>query len=100
MMNLSCQSYLNNKTFIRISGFGMTESSPVTHFQPAEGAILGGCGVPIPNTIAKIIDLDSGKALGPNQVGIGIYWLSKNGKTLLLIFFFAKQNFLIFGTLF
>jgi hypothetical protein len=26
--------------------------------------------------------------------------LSKNGKTLLLIFFFAKQNFLIFGTLF
>ena len=51
----------------------MTESSPVTHFQPAEGAILGGCGVPIPNTIAKIIDLDSGKALGPNQVGIGIY---------------------------
>jgi long-chain acyl-CoA synthetase len=73
MMNLSCQSYLNNKTFIRISGFGMTESSPVTHFQPAEGAILGGCGVPIPNTIAKIIDLDSGKALGPNQVGIGIY---------------------------
>ena len=51
-----------------VPGFGMTESSPVTHFQPAEGAILGGCGVPIPNTIAKIVDLDSGKALGPNEV--------------------------------
>ncbi len=91
MMNLSCQSYLNNKTFIRISGFGMTESSPVTHFQPAEGAILGGCGVPIPNTIAKIIDLDSGKALGPNQVGI--YWSSKNHKIIYFLIFFVKQNF-------
>jgi len=40
----------------------------VTHFQPDEGAILGGCGVPIPNTIAKIIDIDTGKALGPNEV--------------------------------
>lgn len=50
-------------------GFGMTESSPVTHFQPDEGAILGGCGVPIPNTIAKIIDIDTGKALGPNEDG-------------------------------
>jgi len=49
-------------------GFGMTESSPVTHFQPAEGAILGGCGLPVPNTIAKIVDIDSGKLLGPNQV--------------------------------
>jgi len=46
----------------------MTESSPVSHFQPAEGAILGGCGVPIPNTWAKIVDIDTGKALGPNQV--------------------------------
>jgi long-subunit acyl-CoA synthetase (AMP-forming) len=46
----------------------MTESSPVTHFQPGEGAILGGCGVPIPNTLAKIIDIDTGSILGPNQV--------------------------------
>jgi long-subunit acyl-CoA synthetase (AMP-forming) len=59
----------------------MTESSPVSHFQPAEGAILGGCGVPVPNTWAKIIDIDTGKALGPNQVldgsqdlGINLDW--------------------------
>ncbi len=47
----------------------MTESSPVTHFQPDKGAILGGCGHPIPNTIAKVIDIDTGKALGPMQDG-------------------------------
>ena len=50
-------------------GFGMTESSPVSHVQPDEGAVLGGCGHPIPNTIAKVIDLDTGRALGPNEDG-------------------------------
>ena len=46
----------------------MTESSPVTHVQPEEGATLGGCGVPIPNTISKIIDIETGKLLGHNEV--------------------------------
>ena len=50
-------------------GFGMTESSPVTHFQPSEGAVLGGCGHPVSNTIAKVVDIDTGKALGPNEDG-------------------------------
>jgi len=50
-------------------GFGMTESSPITHFQPKEGALLGGCGYPLPNTIAKIIDLETGAALGPEEQG-------------------------------
>jgi 4-coumarate--CoA ligase len=50
-------------------GFGMTESSPVTHFQPDEGAILGGCGHPIPNTLAKIIDIETGEPLGPEEDG-------------------------------
>ncbi len=50
-------------------GFGMTESSPVTHFQPEEGAVLGGCGHPIPNTIAKIVDIESGRALGTGEDG-------------------------------
>ncbi len=52
-----------------ILGFGMTESSPVSHFQPDVGAILGGCGHPIPNTIAKVVDIESGKALGPMEDG-------------------------------
>jgi len=50
-------------------GFGMTESSPCSHIQPEEGAILGGCGHPVPNTIAKIIDIETGEALGPHQDG-------------------------------
>jgi len=50
-------------------GFGMTESSPVSHFQPEEGAVLGGCGHPISNTIAKIVDIETGDALGPNEDG-------------------------------
>ncbi len=67
MQQVSWTLHFNQRTFL-ILGFGMTESSPVTHFQPAEGAILGGCGVPIPNTWAKIVDIDTGKILGPNQV--------------------------------
>jgi 4-coumarate--CoA ligase len=35
-------------------GFGMTESSPVSHIQPRFGAKLGGCGHPIPNMMAKV----------------------------------------------
>jgi 4-coumarate--CoA ligase len=50
-------------------GFGMTESSPVSHVQPEENAILGGCGVPVPNTIAKIVHLDTGKALPAGEEG-------------------------------
>lgn len=69
VQNFSTERKLNTADFSLLQGFGMTESSPVTHFQPAEGAILGGCGVPVPNTIAKIIDIDTGRALGPNEVG-------------------------------
>ena len=47
----------------------MTESSPVSHVQPEEGAVLGGCGHPVPNTIAKIIDIETGEALGPHTDG-------------------------------
>merc|ERR1719178_197795 len=32
-------------------GFGMTESSPCTQLQPGEGAVIGGCGNCVPNTI-------------------------------------------------
>ena len=47
----------------------MTESSPVSHVQPQENAVLGGCGHPVPNTIAKIVDITTGAALGPNEDG-------------------------------
>ena len=50
-------------------GWGMTETSPtvcLTHdyaFKP------GSCGYLLPNTEAKIVDLKSGNALGPNEKG-------------------------------
>jgi acyl-CoA synthetase (AMP-forming)/AMP-acid ligase II len=52
-------------------GYGMTETSPVTHSSPAEpGQVkFGSVGVPAPSTECKIIDLESGAMLGPNQEG-------------------------------
>lgn len=52
-------------------GYGMTETSPVTHSSPAPPALLkfGSVGVPAPNTECKIIDLESGTTLGPNERG-------------------------------
>jgi len=52
-------------------GYGMTETSPVTHSSPAPPHELkfGSVGVPAPNTECKIVDLETGEALGPGQRG-------------------------------
>jgi acyl-CoA synthetase (AMP-forming)/AMP-acid ligase II len=52
-------------------GYGMTETSPVTHSSPSEreNVKYGSVGVPAPNTECKIIDLETGAALGPNKQG-------------------------------
>ncbi len=52
-------------------GYGMTETSPVTHSSPADPTQVrfGSVGVPAPNTECKIIDLETGAALGPNSEG-------------------------------
>jgi acyl-CoA synthetase (AMP-forming)/AMP-acid ligase II len=52
-------------------GYGMTETSPVTHSSPAPPKELkfGSVGVPAPNTECKIIDLETGEALSPNERG-------------------------------
>ena len=52
-------------------GYGLTETSPVTHSSPAPPHTLkfGSVGVPAPNTECKIIDLESGKPLGPGERG-------------------------------
>ncbi len=52
-------------------GYGMTETSPVTHSSPAPPRILkfGSVGVPAPNTECKIIDLETGEPLGPGERG-------------------------------
>lgn len=52
-------------------GYGLTETSPVTHSSPADPAQVkfGSVGVPAPNTECKVIDLETGESLGPNKEG-------------------------------
>jgi acyl-CoA synthetase (AMP-forming)/AMP-acid ligase II len=52
-------------------GYGMTETSPVTHSSPAPPKIIkfGSVGVPAPNTECKIVDLETGEALALGQRG-------------------------------
>jgi len=50
-------------------GFGMTESSPVSHMGPIKNYKIGSCGEVVSRTLAKIIDINTGEALGPNQEG-------------------------------
>lgn len=43
-------------------GFGLTETSPVTHVNPLKGKRkIGSIGVPLPDTDAKIVDLTDGR---------------------------------------
>jgi acyl-CoA synthetase (AMP-forming)/AMP-acid ligase II len=52
-------------------GYGMTETSPVTHSSPAPPRELkfGSVGVPAPNTECKILDLENGEMLPAGQRG-------------------------------
>ncbi|HET6977414.1 MAG TPA: AMP-binding protein [Pyrinomonadaceae bacterium] len=52
-------------------GYGMTETSPVTHSSPAPPLEIkfGSVGVPAPNTECMIVDLETGEALGTGQKG-------------------------------
>ncbi len=51
-------------------GFGLTETSPVTHSNPFDRRKVGSIGVPLPDTDAKIVDADDPtRDLGVNEVG-------------------------------
>src|SRR5207247_1188208 len=52
-------------------GYGMTETSPVTHSSPADPAKMkmGSVGTAAPNTECKLLDPATGDELGPNQEG-------------------------------
>jgi acyl-CoA synthetase (AMP-forming)/AMP-acid ligase II len=62
MQRLGCQ--------IR-QGYGMTETSPVTHSSPAPPLAIkfGSVGVCAPNTECRIVSLETGEILGPMQRG-------------------------------
>jgi len=52
-------------------GYGMTETSPVTHSSPSDSELVkfGSVGVCAPNTECKIVDLETGATIGQNQRG-------------------------------
>jgi acyl-CoA synthetase (AMP-forming)/AMP-acid ligase II len=54
-----------------VQGYGMTESSPVTHVTPLDPDRHrpGSIGPPVPNTECRIVDLRSGGELGPGEEG-------------------------------
>ncbi|HIO21278.1 MAG TPA: long-chain fatty acid--CoA ligase [Nitrospirales bacterium] len=44
-----------------IEGYGLTESAPVTHCNPCRGTRKkGSIGVPFPDTVARIVDIETG----------------------------------------
>ena len=47
----------------------MTETSPVATFNKAGRSVIKSCGRPLPNIEMKIVDLNTGEALGPNERG-------------------------------
>ena len=54
-----------------VQGYGMTESSPVTHVTPIERSRhrAGSIGPPVPNTECRILDVASGAELSPGEEG-------------------------------
>jgi len=52
-------------------GYGLSESSPITHINPALGIRkAGSIGLPLPGTEARIVDMELGSVtLGPEKIG-------------------------------
>ena len=54
---------------VLIEGYGLTETSPLTHANPIEKAKAGSIGIPLADTDAKVIDLKTGADLPAGQEG-------------------------------
>lgn len=53
-----------------LEGYGLTEASPLTHAQPADGTGKpGSIGMPVPDTQARIIDAETGEVLPVGDAG-------------------------------
>jgi len=52
-----------------IQGYGLTETSPVTHCVPASGGRPGSIGPPLPNTECRIVDPESGEDVAVGERG-------------------------------
>lgn len=54
---------------VLIEGYGLTETSPLTHANPIQRAKPGSIGIPLPDTDAKIVDMETNTNLLPGQIG-------------------------------
>ncbi|HXJ84013.1 MAG TPA: AMP-binding protein, partial [Candidatus Methylomirabilis sp.] len=54
---------------VLVEGYGLTETSPLTHANPIGRAKAGSIGVPLPDTDARIVDLDRGIDVEPGAPG-------------------------------
>ena len=54
---------------VLVEGYGLTETSPLTHANPINKAKAGSIGIPLPDTEAKIVDLKTGSDLPPKEIG-------------------------------
>ncbi|CAN5594816.1 AMP-binding protein [soil metagenome] len=52
-----------------LQGYGLTETSPITHCSPNNPPVVASIGAPIPNTEVRVVDLDTGEMLGPGESG-------------------------------
>ncbi len=53
-----------------VEGYGLTETCSPTHINPLSGTRkIGTIGVPLPNTLAKIVDPETGKDMPIGEVG-------------------------------
>ena len=56
------RDFYNVTQVLLVEGYGLSEASPVTHFNPLDGNNKDGTiGIPLPSTEAKIVDTETGK---------------------------------------
>lgn len=77
-----------------MEGYGMTETTAVSHANPLGRGKVGSFGIPIPNVLAAVVDPDTNAFVPPGEVGemvlrgpnmMGGYWQNpaETGRTLV-----------------
>jgi len=54
---------------VLVEGYGLTETSPLTHANPIDRPVAGSIGIPLPGTDAKIISTETGCDLSCGEEG-------------------------------